>query len=171
MVQGQELKLTTRSTEPNPTMCEVTWNTWWTCERNWCQCMGLHELKIFRFRSLSFCCQLVSLAQVFALFIVVFHAHGEWPLRPLHSLHLLSLHFSYFPALPAALHLLLPWCRGSQPCAFPLRSWATWPIRTPPQVLSPTTTSSRRLIPGVIDRTMVPWRLRLRWRHHRSDAP
>ena len=45
-LQRQELKLTTRRTERNPTMCEVTWNTWWTCEceRSWCQCMSLHAL-------------------------------------------------------------------------------------------------------------------------------
>ena len=63
-LQRQELKLTTGSTERNPTMCEVTWNTWWTreSERSWCQCMSLHALKILRFRSLSFCCQLVSLS-------------------------------------------------------------------------------------------------------------
>ena len=58
-------------------------------------------------------------------------AHVDWyPPRPLHSLHLLSLfHLSYLPALPAALHLLLPWCRGLQPRALPLRSWVTWPKR------------------------------------------
>ena len=46
------------------TMCEVTWNTWGTCvlERSWCQCMSLHALKILRFRSLSFCFQLLSLS-------------------------------------------------------------------------------------------------------------
>ena len=44
----QELKLTTWSTVQNPTMCEVTWNTWGTreCERRrgWCRCMSLHAL-------------------------------------------------------------------------------------------------------------------------------
>ena len=36
-------------------MCEVTWNTWGSCEceRSWCQCMSFHALKILRFRSLS----------------------------------------------------------------------------------------------------------------------
>ena len=52
-LQRQELKLTTRSTERNPTMCEVTWNTWGTCERSWCQCICLHALRILRLRSLS----------------------------------------------------------------------------------------------------------------------
>ena len=28
-----------------------------------------------------------------------------------------------------------------------------------------------RVHPGVRDRATVPWRLRLRWHHHRSDAP
>ena len=28
-----------------------------------------------------------------------------------------------------------------------------------------------RVHPGLLDRATVPWRLRLRWHHHRSDAP
>ena len=35
-------------------MCEVTWNTWRTYERSWCQCMSLHALKILRFPRLFF---------------------------------------------------------------------------------------------------------------------
>ena len=52
-----------------------------------------------------------SLCLVHPIVILMFHACVErlfLPLRPLHSLHLLSLHLSYLPALPAALHLLLP---------------------------------------------------------------
>ena len=109
-----------------------------------------------------FCCQLVSLffdclpwscthtvAQVCALFTPSSSpcfTRVLRPLRLLYSLHLLSLHLSYLPALPAALHLLLPWCREIQPRALPLRSWVTRTKRTPPQVMSPTTTSSRRLM-------------------------
>ena len=54
MITATTIELTTWSTERNPTLCEVTKNTWWTCERSWCQCMSLHALKILRFRSLSF---------------------------------------------------------------------------------------------------------------------
>ena len=57
-------------------MCEVTWNTWGTCERSWCPCMSLHALKILRFHSLSFCCVFLDrcthtaaqVAQVWVLF-------------------------------------------------------------------------------------------------------
>ena len=49
---------------------------------------------------------------VHTIVILMFHSHGEWSLRPLHLLYLLPLHLSYLLALLAALHLLLPWCRG-----------------------------------------------------------
>ena len=167
-------------------MCEVTWNTWGTCERSWCQCMNLNALKILSYRSLSFLLSvsvvvlwLSSLidartlswlkptqvcAFIHSIVILMFYACVEWPLRPLQSLHLLSLHLSYLPALLAALHILLLWCRGLQARALPLRSWVPRTRRTPPQVMSPTTT-------GVCDRATVPCRRRLRWHHHRSDAP
>ena len=54
MVTATTIESTTWSTERNPTMYDVTWNTWGTCVRTWCQCMSLHALKILRFRSLSF---------------------------------------------------------------------------------------------------------------------
>ena len=137
-----------------PTMCVVTWNTWWTCERGWCQCMSLHAFKILRLRSLSFYCQLVSLSFDCLLWCMHAHCLGQVgsslclhsPLRPLHSFHLLSLHLSHFLALLAILHLLFLWCRWLHARALPLRSWAPWPKRTPPQVESPTTTSLRRLM-------------------------
>ena len=83
-------------------------------------------LKILRFRSLSFCCQLVSLffdcllwqmhgsslCFVHTIVIAMFHAHVEWPLRLLHSFHVLSLHLSRLPALPDAFSLstsLMSW--------------------------------------------------------------
>ena len=79
--------------------------------------------------SLFLCCQLVSLSfeclpwemhahcgsslsLVHIIVILMFRAcvvRLFWPLRLLHSLHLLSLHLSYLLALLAALHLLLPW--------------------------------------------------------------
>ena len=140
-------------------MCEVTWNTQGTCERSWCQSMSLHALKFLRFRSLSFllsvsvvvlltvffdrCTHTLAQVRVFvhSIVILIIHAHGEWPLRPL-----LSLHLSYLPALLAALHLPLPRCRGKQARALPLGSWVPLTVRTHPQVMSPTTTSSRRLM-------------------------
>ena len=67
-------------------------------------------------------------------------------LGPLHLPHFLFLHLLYLLALPTAFHLLLPWCRGLQPRSLPLRSWVTRTKRTPPQVMRPTTTSSRRLM-------------------------
>ena len=55
--------------------------------------------------------------------------------------------------------------------------WGLWhppPQRTrPPQVMSPTTTSSQRLCrihPWVLGRATVPCWFRLWWRHHRQDA-
>ena len=54
-------------------------------------------------------------------------------LRPLHLPHFLSHHSLYLPALPTAFHLLLPWCRGLQPRALPLRRWVPRTKRTPPQ--------------------------------------
>ena len=50
------------------------------------------------------------------------------------------------PTSPSAFHFLLPWGRRLQPRVLPLLSWATRTIRTPPQVMSPTTTSSRKLM-------------------------
>ena len=47
----------------------------------------------------------LSLSLVHTIVILMFHACVEWSLlRPLHSLHLLSLHLSYLLALAAALH-------------------------------------------------------------------
>ena len=82
-----------------------------------------------------------------SIVIAMFHAQVEWlSLRPLHPPHFPSLHLLYLPALPSAFHLPLPWCRGLQPRALPLRSWVPRTKRTPPQVMSPRTTSSRRLM-------------------------
>ena len=75
------------------------------------------------------------------------HAHVEWlSLRLLHLSQFPSLHSLYLPAHPTAFHLPLPWCRGLQTRALPLRSWVPRTTRTPPQVMSPTTASSRRLM-------------------------
>ena len=85
LVQRQ-IELTTRSTEQkSKTKCEVTWNTWGTCERSWCQGMSHHALKILRFRCLSFCCQLLSLS--FDCFPWEMHAHcgSSLSLRSSHS--------------------------------------------------------------------------------------
>ena len=49
-------------------------------------------------------------------------------------------------AVPTALHLQLPRCGGQIPCALPLRTLAPWPRTFLPQVMSPTATSSRRLV-------------------------
>ena len=53
-----------------------------------------------------------SYSQTHPIVILMFRAHGEWSLRLLHTLHLLSLHLSYLLALPAPLHPLLPQCLG-----------------------------------------------------------
>ena len=83
------------------------------------------------------------------------HAHVEWSLlRPLHLSHFQPLHLSHPFALPTAFHLHLPWCRGLQPRALPLRTSVTWTSTTPPQVLSSTTNSSRRLLSSS---TRSPW--------------
>ena len=81
------------------------------------------------------------------------HAHVSsrfeycsWSLRLLHSLLLLPHHLSDHPAVPTARHLQLPRCRGQIPCVLPLRTLAPWPRTSLPQVMSPTTTSSRRLM-------------------------
>ena len=81
------------------------------------------------------------------------HAHVSsrcescsWSLRLLHSLHLFPHHLSDHLAVPTARHLQLPGCGGQTPCTLPLRTLAPWPRITPPQVMSPTTTSSQRLL-------------------------
>ena len=88
-----------------------------------------------------------------------------WSLRLLHSLHLLPHHLSDHPAVPTARHFQLPGCGWQIRCTLPLRTLAPWPRITPPQVMSPTTTSSQRLCrihPGVLERAAVPQWLRLR---------
>ena len=85
----------------------------------------VHALKILRFRSLSFllsvsvvvlltvfldrCTHTVAHVWVFIhpIVILMFHAHSEWPLRPLHSLHLLSLHLSLIFLLPYTFYLII----------------------------------------------------------------
>ena len=62
------------------------------------------------------------------------------------SLLLLPHHLSDHPVLPTARQLQLPRCGGQIPCALPLRTLAPWPITSLPQVMSPTTTSSQRLV-------------------------
>ena len=75
MVTATTIELTTRIIERIPTMCEMTWNTWWTCERSWCQCMSLHALKILRFRCLSF---LLSVSVVVLWLSSLFDARTLW---------------------------------------------------------------------------------------------
>ena len=81
--------------------------------------------------------------------ISMFHAHCErcfWSFRLLPSLHLLPHHHLSL-AVPAAWHLHLPWWRGYKP-PVQLRRGLWHPGRgiTPPQVVSPTTTSLQRLM-------------------------
>ena len=66
----------------------------------------------------------------------------------LQSLHLLTHHLSCHQAVPTARHLPLPLplCGGQIPCVLPLRTLAPWPRESLPQVMSPTTTSSQRLM-------------------------
>ena len=78
-----------------------------------------------------------SLCFVRLIVIAMSHAHVEWlsstsPL--LHFLHFLLPYTFYFLDVV------------DQPRALPLRSWVTWTKRAPPQVMSPTTTSLRRLM-------------------------
>ena len=57
------------------------------------------------------------------------------------------LHFPLFAVLPPAHQLHLPGCGGQIPCALQLmRSFAPLPSTTLSQVMSPTTTTSRRLL-------------------------
>ena len=114
------------------TMCEVTWNTWESCERSWYQCLSHHALKILRFFVYLPCCQLESSSFDCSLFrcthtvvqvwvfvhpmvTFMFHVCGErcfWSLRLLHSLHLLPYHLSDHPAVPTVRQLQLPYCCG-----------------------------------------------------------
>ena len=88
-----------------------------------------------------------SLCFVRLIVIVMSHAHVEWlTLRLLHLLHIPPFHSLQFLAHLSACHFPLPWCRGLKPRALPLRSWAPWTVKTPPQVMSPTTTSSQRIM-------------------------
>ena len=93
-------------------------------------------------------------------------------LLSLRQLHSLLLHFlSDHPVLSSARQLHLPRCGGQIPCATPLRHpgrerashrlWAQRPLHHG---------GLCRVRPGVLDRATVPWRLRLRWRHHRQGA-
>ena len=79
-----------------------------------------------------------TVAQVCALFV---SSSSPCLMRTLRdSLSDLSIYLTfplsiplYLPALPTAFHLPLPWCRGLQPRALPLRSWVLRTMRTPPQ--------------------------------------
>ena len=64
-----------------------------------------------------------------------------------------SIHFiSFLINSLITLLFLLPdafnfqWCRGEVPCVLLLRTLAPWPRTSLPQVMSPTTTSSQRLM-------------------------
>ena len=114
---------------------------------------------------LSVCCSQFSSCTWHALTI---HIDPSVP-SSLKSFH------SHCPSiLPPAFHLPLPWCRGLQPLALPLRSWVTRTERTPPQVTSPTTTSSQRLMSSS---PRSPWpsngslKTSTTMTYHRSDAP
>ena len=107
-------------------MCEVTWNTWGTCERSWCQCTSPHVLKILCFSWflfllsvgvvvlwLVFTCQTARTLRLkfespfTPTVILMFHEHVLSVSSDLFDLSIhfisLSLHLSYLPALPAAL--------------------------------------------------------------------
>ena len=106
--------------------------------------------------------------------LTMFHAHCVflWLPRHLHSLlpHLL---LSDHLVLPSARQLHLPGCGGQIPCATPLRTLAPWPRTSLPQVVSPTSTTSRRLMSTTPRNPLAssgPQWLRLRWRHHRQGA-
>ena len=76
---------------------------------------------------------------------VIWCVVSDLSIRQFHSLlphHLLSDH----PVLPSARQLHLPGCGGQTPCVLPLRTLAPWPRTSLPQVMSPTTTSSQRLM-------------------------
>ena len=76
------------------------------------------------------------------------HAHCVFLCLPrhLHSLPFPDLRLSDYLVLPSARQLHLPGRGGHIPCATPLRTLAPWPRTSLPQVMSPTTTSSRRLM-------------------------
>ena len=70
----------------------------------------------------------------------------SWSLRQFHSFLLIPHVLSDHLVLPSASQLHLPGCGGQIPCALPLRTLAPWPRTSLPQVVSPTSTTSRRLM-------------------------
>ena len=100
-----------------------------------------------------------------------FHCHRHVSCASWVTLSDLSIHLTFHLFISFIfLHFLLPFTfLFLDVRALPLRSWVPRTKRTPPQVLSPTTTSSRRLMSS--SPRSRAWRLRLRWRHHRQDAP
>ena len=96
-------------------------------------------------------------------------------LRLFHLPHFPSLHSLYLPALPAAYSP-----SSSLMSLTTTRRTAAEELGPPDNENSSTgyepndhfiTRGLCRVQPGVRDRAAVPWRLRLRWHHHRSDAP
>ena len=144
-------------------MCEVTWNTW---ESVSVVLMPIGMKASCIDSPLSLVCFLLLSASLdcFSLFrwchtawlkfgsaLIPSHAWSScccvflWLPRHLHSLllpHLVSDH----PVLPSVRQLHLPGCGGQIPRALPLWSRAPWPKTFLPLFMSPTTTSSRRLV-------------------------
>ena len=91
------------------------------------------------------------------------------------SLPLLAVYLlSYRPVHSPGLQLVLPWCGRQVPCALSLmRTLAPLPSTTLPQVMNPTTTTSRRLLNHTTRNPLArmgpewPW---VRWLHHRHSA-
>ena len=149
--------------------------------------MHCRSFVFVRFRSLYFCCQVVSSSSWLFSLIVVHtlwlkfvlssshrHRHVSCARWLLHLLHFFSLHLLVSACIYCCFSLSIS-----------LMSWITitrtsgeelgLPVKqTPPQVFCAQRPFHHgglcRSHPGVFDRSMVPWRLRLRWHHHRSDV-
>ena len=162
-------------------------NMWAFCDRSWCWCMSQHALHILRYRSLF----LLSVSVVVLWVSSLEDArtlHGSRSSLCLHSPHRhthvscalwVTSSTSPFTSSPIS-SSLLSYC--SSCCLAPSTSLMSW-------ITSPRTSAEElglhrlwvqqplhhggfcRVHPGVFDRATIPWRLRLRWSHHRSDAP
>ena len=157
MSAAKSIELMTRSTKRNPTMCEVTWNIWKICVRSWCECMSHNAWKMFRFRDLSF---LLSVSVfVFWFFLTNANAFGS-SLFLVHtvlsdlfdfSIHFIPHVFSSLISLvyfvPFTFYFLV--VVDNNPAHF--QSWGGHP--------------------GVRNGAALSWWFRLRWRHHRPNAP
>ena len=137
MVTAATIELTTWSAERNPTMCEVTWHTWRTCERSWCQSMRsfVSVVSLFLLSVSVVVLWLSSLIDArtlwfkFKVWVLFTHRHTHVSCT-LSDLFDLSIHFmSYLFISLIFLLFLLPYTFyfldvvDNKPAPLPLRSW------------------------------------------------